>query len=87
MSLQRVGKNSALRVAFLTDSRFDKEDALANGNLKKRALRCIHRQVRYPVVEHSTAPDVYFYIMRQPGSQSWMLRKAYDAKAIKRNRT
>lgn len=68
-------KNSALRVAFLTDSYFDREDAAKRGELKKRALRVIQREVRYPVVENSTSPDIILRIIRRGGDKGWMLRK------------
>lgn len=67
-------KNSALRVAFLTDTAFQREDYLKSGMLKKRAIRKIQHEVHYPVVENSTAPDIVFKILRVPGG-GWMLRK------------
>lgn len=76
MALPQNRRNSALRVAFLTDSRFDQLNRECNGELKKRALRVIMRHVRYPVVENSNNPDIMFYILRAPGSKGFMLRKA-----------
>ena len=76
MALPQNRRNSALRVCFLTDSRFDQENQRTNGALKKRAIRQIQRIVRYPVVENSFAPDVCFRIYRVgDGSKQWMLRK------------
>jgi hypothetical protein len=76
MALPQNRKNSALRVCFLTDSRFDEENRRANGALKKRALRQIQRIVRYPVVESANFPDVCFRVYRVgDGSKQWMLRK------------
>lgn len=74
MALIQNRRNSALRVCFLTDSRFDAEDRRSNGNLKKRALRCIQRNVRYPVVEYSgDHVDAVFYILKE--GSNWVLRK------------
>jgi predicted PP-loop superfamily ATPase len=67
-------KNSALRVAFLTGSSFDEQDAKMQGELKKRAIRRIQREVRYPVVENSTNPDIIFRVIRREGG-GWMMRK------------
>lgn len=78
MPLVRVGRNSALRVAFLTDSRFERENAASGGKLKQRALRCIMRQVRYPVIENSDRPDAVFYIQRLEGSKGWKLVKRQE---------
>lgn len=67
-------KNSALRVAFLTDTAFQRANEQALGALKKRAIRRIQREVHYPVVENSTYPDIVFRILRKEGG-GWMMRK------------
>lgn len=75
-SLSQKIRNRALRVAFLTNSAFQLENALAKGALKKRALRVIERNIRHAVIESSDQPDVIFYIQRVPGGKSWQLRRA-----------
>ena len=67
-------RNSALRVAFLTDSAFDKANAESHGALKKRAIRKLQRDARWPVVENSHQPDIVFRTIRNPAG-GWMLRK------------
>lgn len=74
MALAQNIKNRAIRVAFLTNDIFQKENEASGGALKKRALRVVSRNLRYPVVESSDKPDIVFYVIRQPGSRSWMLR-------------
>lgn len=71
-------RNSALRVAFLTDFQFQRLSEKQQQEAKKRALRAIMRQVRYPVVENSTSPDITFQVMRRGGDNSWMLRKVKE---------
>lgn len=76
MPLPHDRRNRALRVCFLTDSRFEQENRQSGGKLKKRALRQIERIVRYPVVESANFPDVCFRVYRVgDGSKQWMLRK------------
>jgi len=77
MALPQNRRNSALRVAFLTDFQFGKLAEDQQQNLKKRAIRCIERQVRYPVVENSAYPDIVLKIIRrEDGDKGWMLRKS-----------
>ncbi len=76
MALERWIRNTAVRVAFLTDSRFDVDNLAAKGALKKRALRVIERKLRHAVVEDSYRPDVVFYIIKDQGS--WVLRRQKD---------
>lgn len=75
---QQPRRNAAIRVAFITDSIFDKENEAAKGALKKRALQILMKHARYPVIESSNVFDTSFYIMRQPGAKAWMLRKVKD---------
>lgn len=76
----RVVKTRPMRVAFLTDTSFSRENALKAGQLKKRALRAIQRKFRKMVVEDSDNPDIIYKVYREPGSKSWALRRAvYNA--------
>ena len=80
MSLVQNRKNSALRVAFLTDSSFQAANEAAKGALKKRALRVIERNVRYPVVENSNYPDAVFYIRRVAYGTGFILQLKKEKK-------
>ncbi len=68
-------KASAVRIAFLTDSAFDKQDKAKLGALKKRALRVMMQKLRAYCVEDSNNPDVVFEVRRLAGSKSWCLHK------------
>lgn len=67
-------RNSALRVAFLTDFQFQKQAQEHQHELKKRAIRRLQREIRYPVVENSTHPDIIFRVIRNEAG-GWKLRK------------
>jgi hypothetical protein len=73
-----VPKKSPVRVAFLTNDAFRREDAFKAGALKKRALRRIMNHSRTFCIEDSTNPDVIFTIYRLPGSKSWCLRRRVE---------
>ena len=72
---KHANNHRAVRVAFLTDTAFRKEDDFKLGALKKRALRAIMLKSRSAVVEDSTNPDLVFAIYREAGSKSWCLRR------------
>jgi len=73
-------RKSAVRIAFLTDSAFDRQDAAKLGALKKRALRVMMQRLRTYCVEDSNNPDVVFEVRRLAGSKSWCLhRRSYNA--------
>lgn len=67
-------RNSALRVAFLTDWQFQKQEQEHQQELKKRAIRRLSREIRYPVVENSHQPDIIFRVIRNEEG-GWKLRK------------
>ena len=71
MATGRVVKQ--VRVAFLTDSRFEQENHFKHGILKRRALRALMRKFRMNVIEDSNHPDVTFRVYRQEGSKGWKL--------------
>ena len=71
-------RKSGIRIAFLTDSTFEKENAEKLGALKKRALRMMMQRLRAFCIESSDQPDVVFEIRRLAGSKSWYLhRRSY----------
>lgn len=75
-----VRRSNTVRIAFLTDSSFDRENRDKLGALKKRALRTMMLKVRQHCVEDSNNPDVIFEVRRLPGSRSWCLhRRVYNA--------
>lgn len=78
MALDRWIRNTAVRIAFLTDSRFQQEDRASGGRLKKRALRVIERNLRHAVIEDSFRPDAIFYIIRSGSGKQWCLRRKKD---------
>jgi len=71
-------KVKVVRVAFLTDSSFRRENEIKQGALKKRALQELQRRCKVLVYEDSTNPDVVFTVYRLPGSKSWCLRRRVD---------
>jgi len=75
MALERWIRNTAIRVAFLTDYRFQKLDVQQQQKIKKRALRWLERNMRYPVVENSHSPDGVFYVVQNPLTRQWYLRR------------
>lgn len=71
-------KAKCVRVAFLTDSSFRRDNERMNGALKKRALRELQKRHKLPVYEDSTFPDIVFTVYRLPGSKSWCLRRKVE---------
>mgnify|MGYP001610610173 CR=1 FL=1 len=81
MALERWIKNTAIRVAFLTDYRFARLDKLEQEKIKKRALRFMQRNLRYPVVENSSTPDGVYLLVQNPLTKQWYLRRRREDRA------
>ena len=77
--MRQTWRQSAVRIAFLTDSTFEKANEEKLGALKKRALRVMQQRLRTFCVEDSNNPDVVFEVRRLPGTKSWCLhRRSYN---------